>query len=77
MSTLQILREVFTRLSRTGLKLKPSKCELVQGRVEFLGYVVSNEGISADPAKVTAVTEFPRPTGLHVHVHVHCGHSYD
>ena len=58
------LREVFTRLSHAGLKLKPTKCKLVQRRVEFLGYVVSTEGISADKAKVTAITCFPRPTGL-------------
>ena len=46
------LREVFTRLSTAGLKLKPSKCKLVRGEVEFLGYTVSGQGVSADPKKV-------------------------
>ena len=58
------LKEVFSRLSGAGLKLKPSKCRLVQRRVEFLGYVVSDAGISADPKKVTGVMEFPRPSDL-------------
>ena len=41
------LREVFTRLSRAGLWLKPLKCKLMQRKVEFLGYVVSADGVSA------------------------------
>jgi hypothetical protein len=30
----------------------------------FLGYVISNEGIKTDPAKVAAVQSFPTPTNL-------------
>ena len=33
-------------------------------KVEYLGYHVSGEGISADPAKIRAVQEFPRPRDL-------------
>ena len=55
------LREVFGRLQKAGLKLKQAKFKLLQRKVEFLGHVVSDQGIQADP-KVTAVTEFPRPT---------------
>lgn len=58
------LREVFTRLTRAGLKLKPSKCKLARGEVDFLGYVVSRNGISADPKKVSAVIEYPTPVDL-------------
>ena len=32
--------------------------------MEFLGYIVSGGGISADPKKVRAVTEYPRPNDL-------------
>ena len=58
------LREVFNRLSEAGLKLKPAKCKLARREVEFLGYVVSAEGIMADERKVRVVTEFPTPTDL-------------
>ena len=37
---LRNLRAVFTRLSPAGLNLKPSKCKLVQRRVEFLGWTL-------------------------------------
>ena len=58
------LREVFTRLRRAGLRLKPTKCKLLRKEVEFLGHVVSEHGISADPKKVIAVAEFPQPSDL-------------
>ena len=32
--------------------------------IEYLGYVVSHGGISADPDKVTAVRDFPRPQSV-------------
>jgi len=35
------LRMVLERLEHAGLKLKPSKCNLLQTLVEFLGHVVS------------------------------------
>ena len=58
------LREVFSRLQRAGLRLKPTKCKLLRKEVEFLGHVVSRYGIKADPKKVTAVAEFPPPKDL-------------
>ena len=58
------LKEVFAQLLKAGLKLKPSKCKLVQEKVSFLGYVVSGGGISADPQKVQAVLKFPKLTDL-------------
>ena len=47
-------REVLTRLAQAGFKLKPSKWKLVHKKVEYLGYVVSDYGIAADPKKIKA-----------------------
>ena len=58
------LRMVFDCLLKAGLRLKPGKCKLARKQVEYLGYVVSSSGISADPAKVSAFQGFPRPTEL-------------
>ncbi len=58
------LREVFGRLDSAGLKLKPSKCALYQMPVQFLGHVVSEEGVATDPAKIQAVANCPMPTNL-------------
>ena len=43
------LSQVLLRLKQAGLRLKLRKCHLAKRKVCYLGYVVSNEGISADP----------------------------
>ena len=58
------LRVVLSRLKGAGLKLKPSKCHLLQKHVAFLGHIVSEGGVSTDPEKIRAVTEWPVPTHL-------------
>ena len=63
-SHLQRLKLLFERLKLTNLKLKPSKCKLIQRSVKFLGYVVSDEGLSTDPDKVEAVANWPTPVKL-------------
>ncbi|KAJ8390457.1 hypothetical protein AAFF_G00103920 [Aldrovandia affinis] len=45
----------------TELKLKPSKCHLFQSRVQYLGHVVSEKGVTPVGEKVSAVSECPQP----------------
>ena len=56
---LEQLKEVFERLARAGLKLKPNKCFLFQKWVSYLGRVVTDEGIAAEPEKVEQVRTWP------------------
>ena len=53
------LEQVFKRLREANVRLKPSKCQFVQPEVEYLGHVVSSEGLKPNPAKIRAVQEFP------------------
>ena len=55
------LDAVFRRLHEAGLKLKPSKCRLMQQEMKFLGHVVSAKGVATDPEKVEAVRRWPVP----------------
>ena len=48
-------------LRRNELYAKFSKCGLWLEKVAFVGHVVSNEGLSVDPQKIEAVTNWPRP----------------
>ncbi|KAM4038373.1 uncharacterized protein ACNLHF_016687 [Anomaloglossus baeobatrachus] len=59
---LEHLAEVFEALSRYGMKLKPSKCHLLKPKVQYLGHVVSAEGVALDPEKITAIQNWPRPS---------------
>ena len=61
---LEHLRLVFDRLRKAGLTLKPKKCFFVQQKVQYLGHVISPEGIMPDPAKTEKVKQFPMPTDV-------------
>lgn len=58
---LEHLEEVFTQLVRAGLKLKPSKCHLLKPKVQYLGHVVSAEGVKPDPEKIRVVRDWSVP----------------
>ena len=53
------LETIFQRFEQANLKLKPSKCKLFQTKVDFLGHIVSKEGISCDPGKIESVANWP------------------
>jgi hypothetical protein len=55
------IEHVFIRLREANLKLKPSKCILLQKSVKFLGHVVSEEGVHTDPDKIVAVQNWSTP----------------
>ena len=63
-SHLDRLQRLFERLRAANLKLKPSKCEILQRQVNFLGYTVSRDGVSTDPEKVKAIRDWPTPQNL-------------
>ena len=61
---LERLQAVFSRLELHNLKLKATKCEFFKSRVVYLGHVVSEDGIQADPAKLEAVRNWPVPKNV-------------
>lgn len=58
------LRAVFERLRAAGVKLKPKKCHFLKKRVNFLGHVISSNGIETDPEKITALHNWPTPKNI-------------
>jgi hypothetical protein len=49
------LSEVLQILRENGLTAKMSKCTFSTSQVEYLGQVISKEGVATDPAKVAAI----------------------
>ncbi|GFX74189.1 retrovirus-related Pol polyprotein from transposon 412 [Trichonephila clavipes] len=61
---LQNIRKVLSKLSDANLKLNPSKCKFFQKEVNYLGHIISSEGVRTDPEKVSAVKNWKRPENL-------------
>ena len=56
---------VVTRLRENKMYAKFSKCEFWLDRVQFLGHVLTPEGISMDPGKVQDVLNWKSPKSVH------------
>jgi hypothetical protein len=56
---------VLQRLRDHQLYAKFTKCEFWLTEVQFLGHVVSSEGISVDPSKVREVLDYKPPRTVH------------
>ena len=59
------LTAIFGRIRDAGLRLKPSKCHFAAEEVQFLGHVVSKDGVSVDQRKIELVKNFPTPKSQH------------
>ena len=51
----QQVKEVLRRLRKHGLYAKPKKCEFDCDRVEYLGYILSSEGLTMAANKVQVI----------------------
>ena len=58
------LENVLQRFDEANLQLHPGKIVFAQPQVQYLGYVLSERGISASPDKVKAVREYPAPKSV-------------
>ena len=61
---LKHLMDVINRLRTAGLKLKPVKCHFICQQVEYLGHLITPNGISPNSARIQAVQDFPVPTSV-------------
>ena len=59
---LKHIRILFQRLRKAGLKLKNSKCNYFKTHVQYLGHLVSGNGIKPLPEKLESVKKMPAPT---------------
>jgi hypothetical protein len=55
------LEHVLQRPENANLKLQPFKCFVAQPEVECMGFIINASGVSANPAKVQAVRDYPVP----------------
>lgn len=58
------LRGVLEKLQGVGLKVKREKCIFVANEVDFLGHVISKQGLAPNPMKVEAILNAPAPENV-------------
>ena len=55
------VKEVLARLREAKLYVKLSKCEWHTQRTEYLGYIITPEGICMDEDRIKTISEWPMP----------------
>ena len=55
---------VLHRLAKAGLKLNPSKCHFISQKVQYLGHLLTPDGIRSNPDGVAAVRDYPAPKSM-------------
>ena len=61
---LRDLQEVFDKLRAANLKLGREKCFFCKDEIQFLGFIVSKEGIKTEDSKIEKIKNFPIPRNL-------------
>ena len=56
--------EAFQILKEYNMKLNPAKCAFGVSAKKFLGFIVNNRGIEANPDKIKAVLDMPSPSSI-------------
>jgi hypothetical protein len=63
-SHLHHLETVFQCLVEHEFCLKASKCTFAQSSIEYLGHIVSKNGVGPDPSKISAMMTWPPPKNI-------------
>ena len=58
---LQHIEILFQRLREAKLKLKEGKCNFLNKHVQYLGHLISGEGIEPVPEKLESIKHMPTP----------------
>jgi hypothetical protein len=61
---LQKMETVLTRLCDAGLKVNATKSLFCAHEIEYLGYILTREGIKPQPKKVQAILELNLPNNV-------------
>jgi hypothetical protein len=56
------LRQILETLRQHQFYMKASKCSFAQTKLDYLGHMISQEGVSTNPEKTTAMLNWPTPS---------------
>jgi len=52
---------ILEAIRKSGMKVKPSKCEFHRSETEYLGFIIGQEGVKTDPVKTQAIWDWTTP----------------
>ncbi|EFO99372.1 hypothetical protein CRE_18271 [Caenorhabditis remanei] len=55
------VQTILERIEKSGMKLKASKCWIAREEVDYLGHMITPEGVKTEEAKVDKMKKFARP----------------
>ena len=56
------LEKVLMRAREANLKLNPDKSKICEAKVQYVGHILSGQGIQPDPDRIQAINDMPVPT---------------
>lgn len=56
------LKAVLERCRQKGVKLNKEKMQFKQEKVAYMGHIITSDGLQADPKKIEAIVNMPKPT---------------
>jgi len=56
-----IVKQVLQILANNKLLLHPKKCKFHQTKIKYLGVILSQDSVKADPTKIKGVAQCPEP----------------
>ena len=54
----QNMEDVLQRIKQLGLRLEPSKCDYLKRELEYLGHIITKEGVKPNAEKLCAIKNF-------------------
>ena len=61
---MQHVRRVLQVLRRDQWYVKMSKCEFASQKLLYLGHIISKDGVSTDPEKISTIEQWPAPVSV-------------
>jgi len=58
------VQKLLSKCREHQITLNPDKFRFGAQEVKWAGYIISTNGVAADPAKLEAITKFPAPTNI-------------
>ena len=55
------IKNILEAIRKSGMRITPSKCQFHKKETEYLGYIISAEGIKADPVQIQALWDWTAP----------------